>query len=118
MTNKAGRFIQSIANVQFTKTNISQFKSQTPSNTFKIALMGGRKDKDILISKKKQIQHFRRFFGTNSTSYTFLGQGRKCNTKEKGNQSKGEMVTGDSVLYLTIVTLFIYMNFVNYSNFQ
>ena len=113
MTNKAVRFIQSIANVQFTKTNISQFRSQAPSNTLKIALMGGRNDRHLLLSKKKLRQNCRRFFGTNSSSNTVLGQGRKCNSKAKHSSSKG-----DSMLYLTIVTLFMYMNVVNYSNFQ
>lgn len=118
MTNKAVRFIQSIANVQFTKTNISQFKSQAPSNTLKIALMGGRNDKHLLLSKKLR-QNCRRFFGTNSSSNnTVLGQGRKCNSKAKHSPSKGEKITGDCMLYLTIVTLFMYMNVVNYSNFQ
>ena len=118
MTNKAVRFIQSIANVQFTKTNISQFKSQVPSNTFKIALMGGRNDKHIVLSKKRFRQNCRRFFGTNSSSNTVLGQGRKCNNKTKPSQSKGDLVTGDSIVYLTIVTLFMCMNVVNYSNVQ
>ena len=30
----------------------------------------------------------------------------------------GEIVTGDSVLYLTLVSLFMYMNVVNYYNVQ
>ena len=117
MTNKAVRFIQSIANVQFTKTNISQFKSPAPSTTFKVALMGGRNDKHILLSKKKFRQNDKRFFATDSNSNSGQGRGRKCNTKATHSQSKpGEMVTGDTVLYLTIVTLFMYMNFVNYYN--
>ena len=119
MTNKAVRFIQSIANVQFTKTNISQFKSQTPSNTFKIALMGGRIDKHIFLSKKRFRQDYKRLFTTDSTSHSVLGRGRKCNTKATHSQSKaGEIVTGDSVLYLTLVSLFSYMNVVNYYNVQ
>ena len=119
MTNKAIRFIQSIANVQFTKTNISQFKSQAPSNTFKVALMGGRDNKHILLSKKKLRQNYRRYFTTFSSSNAVLGRGRKCISKTTLSQSKSrEMLTGDSVLYLTIVTLFMYMNVVNYYNVQ
>ena len=118
MTNKAVRFIQSIANVQFTKTNISQFKSQAPSNTFKIALMGVKNDKHILLSKKSFKQNCRRYFVTNSSSKTVLGQGRKCKSKTKPSPIKGDLVTGDFLMYLTIVTLFMFMNVVNYSNLQ
>ena len=118
MTNKTVRFIQNIANVQFSKTNISQFRNPAPSNTFKVALMGGRSDKHILLSKKRFRQNCRRFFGTNSSSNTVLGQRRKCDTKAKYSQSKGDLVTGDCLLYLTIVTLFMYMTVVNYSNVQ
>ena len=81
--------------------------------------MGARNDKDILLSKKKLKQNFSRLFSTNSASYGVLGQGRNCNTKTlRHRQGKGERLTGDTVLYLTIVTLFMYMNVVNYSNFQ
>ena len=118
MTNKTVRFIQNIANVQFTKTNISQFKNQAPSNTLKIALMGGRSDKHILLSKKNFRQNCRRFFGTNSSSSSKTVRSRTCDTKAKHSQSKMAMMTGDCILYLTIITLFMYMNVVNYSNVQ
>ena len=119
MTDKAVRFIESIANVQFNKTtNISHFKSlKLSSNTFKTALMthGGGANRRMLLAKRLRQMNYGRFFGTNSSSQMVLQQnftrGKTMPCKEKMKPGKG-----DTLLYFTLVTLFTYMNVVNYSN--
>ena len=119
MTNKATRFIQSIADVQFNKTsNISHFKSlKLYSNTFKTALMthGGGPSRRILLAKRLRQINYGRFFGTYSSSQMIVQQhylkGKTLTCKEKIRPGNG-----DTFLYFTLVTLFTYMNVVNYSN--
>ena len=109
MTSKAVRFIQSIANVHFNKTsNITQFRNQIPSNTFKTALMssGQRQYRQILLATKLRQNFFSRYFVTHTQC---IVQQRR--TREKARQGKG-----DTLLYFTVVTLFVYMTVTNYSH--
>ena len=109
MTNKAMRFIQNIANVHFTKTsNISVFKNPICSNTFKIALMSqGAKPSQTLLARRLRQSYCRRHFCTDSQYILHHG---------KVGKDKARPGKGDSLLYFSVVTLFMYMNVVNYSN--